>query len=320
MPSLSLILPSYNKADQIAETIDSVLKQSSKDWELLVVDDGSTDTTTEILSRLAGVDKRLRIFLNNNNRGANACRNQALRESTGFYIMYLDADDLLSSDCVQKRLAFMKAHPELDFAVFAMEVFKNVTGDQTSRWIPSKENALKRFLAHDLPWQTMQPIWKKNFVVDLGGYDESFLRLQDVEFHTRALLRNPSYEVVKGYIDCYYRISETRLNFNMEGLLSRWISSALQYCRKFYLILDAKDRNLLLGTIHATYMQLLVQKRRKTIDQEVFSRLESELFQIKELFGWSAIKQLILRTTRFYNLYFPRVPGINRILRISFLS
>ena len=103
---VSIIMPSYNTASYIQETVESVLKQTYTNWELIIVDDCSTDDTDDILATFT--DKRIRIYKNEKNSGAAVSRNKALREANGKWIAFLDSDDLWSKDKLEKQITFMK--------------------------------------------------------------------------------------------------------------------------------------------------------------------------------------------------------------------
>ena len=102
---VSIIMPSYNTALYIKETIQSVFEQTYTHWELLIVDDCSTDNTDEVLSEIN--DRRIRVFKNEKNSGAAVSRNKALREAKGQWIAYLDSDDLWMPEKLEKQIAFM---------------------------------------------------------------------------------------------------------------------------------------------------------------------------------------------------------------------
>ena len=99
-------MPSWNTATFIAESIQSVLDQTYTNWELLVVDDCSTDNTDEILASFH--DKRIKYMHNEKNSGAALTRNKALREAQGEWIAFLDSDDLWAPDKLEKQIAFMR--------------------------------------------------------------------------------------------------------------------------------------------------------------------------------------------------------------------
>lgn len=107
MEMVSIIMPSYNTGRFIKETIESVLAQTYPNWELLIVDDCSTDDTDEVVGAYLS-DERIRYFKNETNSGAAVSRNRALREAKGKWIAFLDSDDLWEPEKLQKQIAFMK--------------------------------------------------------------------------------------------------------------------------------------------------------------------------------------------------------------------
>lgn len=107
---VSIITPTYNCGRFIAETIDSVLSQSYGDWEMLIVDDCSTDNTKEIVEKYCAKDSRIKYCCLERNSGAAVARNRALRMAKGRWIAFLDSDDLWTPDKLEKQLAFMVAN------------------------------------------------------------------------------------------------------------------------------------------------------------------------------------------------------------------
>ena len=105
---VSIIMPSYNTASFIEETIQSVLNQTYTNWELIIVDDCSTDNTDEVLENIK--DSRIRYFKNDKNSGAAVSRNKALREAKGQWIAYLDSDDLWMPEKLEKQIHFMETN------------------------------------------------------------------------------------------------------------------------------------------------------------------------------------------------------------------
>lgn len=103
---VSIVMPSYNTEKYIADSIQSVLNQTYKNWELIIVDDCSTDNTDEIVQRYMS-DERIRYLKNDQNSGAAISRNKALREAKGRWIAFLDSDDLWQPDKLKLQIAFM---------------------------------------------------------------------------------------------------------------------------------------------------------------------------------------------------------------------
>ena len=104
---VSIIMPSYNTGRFIKETIESVLAQSYPHWELIIVDDKSTDNTDDAVSEYLG-DARIHYLKNEVNSGAAVSRNRALREAKGKWIAFLDSDDLWEPEKLEKQIRFMK--------------------------------------------------------------------------------------------------------------------------------------------------------------------------------------------------------------------
>lgn len=106
---VSIIMPSYNTARFISETVRSVLAQTYENWELIIVDDCSTDNTDEAVTPFL-CDKRIKYFKNEKNSGAAVSRNRALREAQGKWIAFLDSDDLWHREKLEKQIAFMESN------------------------------------------------------------------------------------------------------------------------------------------------------------------------------------------------------------------
>lgn len=106
---VSIIMPSFNTGKYITETIESVLAQSYKNWELIIVDDCSSDNTDEVVRTYLS-DDRIHYLKNEKNSGAAFSRNTALREAKGKWIAFLDSDDLWMPEKLEKQLSFMKTN------------------------------------------------------------------------------------------------------------------------------------------------------------------------------------------------------------------
>jgi len=113
-PLVSIIVPSYNSAYFLPETIESVLKQSYQNWEMLIVDDGSSDNTLSIAGQYAAKDNRIRVFsLGYNSARPAVPRNYGMRQAKGDYIAFLDSDDLWLTEKLQKQVAFLENNRDI---------------------------------------------------------------------------------------------------------------------------------------------------------------------------------------------------------------
>ena len=105
---VSIITPTYNSEEFVSETIDCIIAQTYQDWELLITDDCSTDSTRKIVREYVEKDSRIRLFTLEHNSGAGAARNNSLEHAGGRYIAFCDSDDRWTPDKLEKQLAFMQ--------------------------------------------------------------------------------------------------------------------------------------------------------------------------------------------------------------------
>ena len=209
-PIVTVVIPMFNNQDTICETLDSVVSQTLKNWEAICVDDGSTDKSVEVVERYIsehqGYDIKI-LCRECENKGGSVCRNIGGKAAKGDYLIFLDADDLLADSSLEKRVEVMKDE-KLQFAVFPMAAFVN--NDLSTATVYSRlyvREPLYFFASGFGTWQVTSPIIRKAFFDCLKGFDESFPRLQDVEFHIRAIVESGGqYLVMKDApADCFYR-------------------------------------------------------------------------------------------------------------------
>jgi len=315
-PIVSIVISTFNKAEYLSDTICSVINQTYNNWQLIIVDDFSTDDSVCLINSFLIKEPRIKLYVNTRNEGANYSRNFGIEHSDGEYIIFLDADDLLVDSCLFERVALMNRNPSCDFIVFTMGVFNKKIGDNLSLWLPNKKKALTDFLQHTLPWGIVQPIWRRRFLYELGGFDLRFKRMQDVELHTRSLLKeNVNFEVVIASPDCFYRIDEGRKNYAPVELLNRWVDSAALYIDTFYYpSVKLNCSNYLYGTFLKIYMQIIYNYRKNKISKDDFLFLESKLQGSLKPMSLNKFRKLIIKFSKIYNLYIIRIPGINWML------
>lgn len=210
MPRVSIIIPVHNREDLVVETLESVRAQTFGDWECVVVDDHSTDSSLAVAERYATEDRRFRAFsLPPEKHNANAARNLGFAKSTGEYIIFLDSDDLLAPWCLDSRLEVLHDNAGLDFCVFCGEAFQRTPGDmRVSGWGSQiEEPDLDQFLKARNPWLILHPMWTRAAACRVGPWDESLPSWQDWDFHVRALIKGLRYEKV-AVPDTYFRVKE----------------------------------------------------------------------------------------------------------------
>ena len=194
-PAVSIIIPSFNRESYVSQTLDSVCSQSSAAWECVIVDDGSTDQTKEIVKKYAKQDPRIKLYDRDRGpKGACTCRNIGVSLSKGEYLIFLDTDDLLEAHCIETRMAIMEADSSCDFAIFPSLLFRNEPNDLGLWWnIDKAVPELIRQFHQDAICQGTGVIWRKSAFLDIGQWDEKLHLWQDIDLFLRAYLNNLKY-------------------------------------------------------------------------------------------------------------------------------
>jgi len=123
---VSIIMPAYNAELYIKSAIESVIQQTYKNWELLITDDHSTDSTQQIVENYALLDRRIKLLVNSKNGGAGVARNNSIKAARGRYIAFLDADDQWLPEKLIKQIAFMQKNNY----VFTFTAYQKVEGNE----------------------------------------------------------------------------------------------------------------------------------------------------------------------------------------------
>jgi glycosyltransferase involved in cell wall biosynthesis len=186
-PKVSILIPCYNAGDWIEETVSSALDQDWPNCEVIVIDDGSSDRSPELLRKFS---TRVRVDCREN-RGGNQTRNELLERSTGDWIQFLDADDCLEPSKVRMQVETVRESPETD-VVYSPLIMENHEGEQVSRriWDPHDPTGNHDAWAYHLGWnltQTGGALFRRKSLVAVGGWNEAQPRCQDNELFFRLL-------------------------------------------------------------------------------------------------------------------------------------
>jgi glycosyltransferase involved in cell wall biosynthesis len=189
MPEVSIVIPAFNRANLIAETLESVMGQGFTNWECLIIDDRSSDDTPHIAKLYCEKDPRFRYFINCRLKGAQGARNMGLDLSAGEFVIFLDSDDLLASFCLQNRVDFARENPGQDFYCFETALFNKQPGDMPLLWnyLNKEVEDIVRFLRQDMPWHTSGVMWKKEVLLRLSGWDEKSRKLAGLGYSFASL-------------------------------------------------------------------------------------------------------------------------------------
>lgn len=236
MPILSIIVPVYNVEEYLDNCIQSILHQTYQDWELILVDDGSTDRSREICERFAAKDSRI-IVIHQNNQGQSVARNTGLDIATGAYITFVDSDDKIAADSYYSNLKILQNNLEIDFLQYPTS-FEH--GTDHSFIIEQKDELISGHKEIFLSWYNANPInkslWNKIFRREIilpfrfqkGRLHEDFLFLMElIPTVNTVCLSN---------IGLYYYFSRESSTLHTPSLQKDkdWVDAELEMLRQMY--------------------------------------------------------------------------------------
>ncbi|HZB24819.1 MAG TPA: glycosyltransferase, partial [Vicinamibacterales bacterium] len=186
-PIVSVVMPAYNVAPYLEAAVTSVLLQTYRDLELLIVDDGSTDGTSEIADRLRGRDPERILVIHQENRGLAGARNAALAASRGRILALLDSDDVWEPGFLAAQLAFLGERPSVDIVTANARFLGGLKHGQPVRPHPDRraEPTLATILADEEAVFIMSVIRRRVYET-LGGFNERFQTNEDYDYWLRA--------------------------------------------------------------------------------------------------------------------------------------
>lgn len=266
-PLVSIIIPTYNRAHLIGETLDSILDQSYNNWECIVVDDGSTDYTEELLAFFCERDSRIQYHHRPEDclKGANVCRNYGFELSKGEFINWFDSDDIMLPEKLKIQLnSLLEATPEKDFCVCKTYVFENTTDNILGlRHIDLySDKPFEDYLKMKIGWMTPSTLWRRSFLLKFESlFDEKLKAAQEWEFHLRALNRSINYIYLDEPLDLIRKHSlSITYNKNEEKRFWRYFLARLKIYRNGDMILN-KDSDKFLKTYLLNAFKKMVRER-----------------------------------------------------------
>ena len=220
-PLISCIVPVFNGVRYLAEALESILNQTYRPLEIIVVDDGSTDQTPAVIRRYSD---RIR-SIHQDNAGPAKARNRGLGESGGDFVAFLDADDLWHPEKLERQAARFRARPELDVCVTHVQNF----------WIPELEKEKVRLQNHrfaqPLPGYAMQALLARRSVFErVGRFDDSLRAADDTDWFLRAFEQGAVLEILPDVL-VHRRLHDKNLS-----------RSALAYSALLQVIKNSLDR------------------------------------------------------------------------------
>ena len=283
---MSIIIPVYNRYEFIGETLDSIIAQTYKNWECIVVDDGSTDYTVELMECYEISDPRIRFYSRPTSKpkGANACRNYGYALSKGSYVNWFDSDDLMKENFLEEKVQSFK--PGVDIVISKHELVSNegkfIREEKRTR--PS-ENLLKDYVCLGVSWYLPDPMYKRSFLENKELFDETLFRGQDRDFHIRRLIERPNIAFVDKFLTRYRQsISSISNDFSAEVVRSNY--DAVN--RQLNMVLVKESSN----EVKYFYLKDQLKKYPYLWKMEGISQTNFSLFRKLAFPGWNFVRWL----------------------------
>ena len=217
-PLVSVVMATYNRADVIGRAIDSILNQTYDNFEFIIVDDGCTDSTYEVLEKYAAKDKRI-ILLKQNNQGLAAARNAGADKAQGKYIAFMDDDDISVPNRLEKQVSFLEKYPDYDACTCGAQLV-NLNGEPINNKVNPLYNIdyfpVDQGPFNDGEWHpqcglgSTTCLTKKSFINCNGYRTADHLIIEDLDLTLRFLQRYKTAIIGGEYL---YLYTDPRINF-----------------------------------------------------------------------------------------------------------
>ncbi len=312
-PLFSVIMACYNSEPYIAEAIRSVLDQTISDWELIIVDDASTDNSYDLVKSFADNESRIKLIHAKSNQGPAAARNAAVENSNGKWLAILDADDIFFPNKLEKQKAFITSGREKKLVLLGTGVilFGDDAASEKKYIYPAASKKLKSnlFARKKFPPHSSMTYSSCAFKA-VGGFNVRYLRAQDHDLWLRlsvlgsfASLREP---LVK------YRLHPSRISVNacMKGFQQKTYGTAASVCRL------VRQQGMIDPSNNDSTFEELLSFIEKKYSNSMHKKLDALVLRLKNHIrsrSWLEVVYLILRHPLVLILF-----GLNKTSFFSF--
>lgn len=308
-PLVSIIIPTYNRAHLIWETLDSLLVQTYTSWECIVVDDGSNDNTGEVLKKYCDKDIRFQYHQRPSNRpkGANACRNYGFELSKGEYVNWFDDDDVMLEDFLKVKVAAFTTN--LNFVIVPGYYVNEELQDPKEIILNDEGNLYKEYCLWNLHIITNSVMFKKDFLHANNLYLNKITRGQELEFFSRLFfkIQKKSYKIINIPLFLYRQHSDTKSRKDINYVKSFKESHS-------YIFIENLKRGVLINDLDIInyYYRLLIEFFFRGLDNNHFDNSKYVLNQLILVLHITN-KKLSLELFVFGNILLLRNKGSYRI-------
>jgi glycosyltransferase involved in cell wall biosynthesis len=298
-PLVSVIIPTYNRAELITDALHSVESQTYDNWECIIVDDGSSDNTGEVVKEFIDRDKRFKLLFNKRKKGAQGARNTGLSAAMGKYISFFDSDDLMLPEKFSKQIRYLENNPLCDVCT----CYSYLLDDKNEIWGTYKWNTagniLKDLLSGSIYVDFNSPVIRKTVIDKIGFLDEDCPSYQEWDTHIR-LAGYAKYGTVPEFLVSYCMRSTGRISTDLRRELH---GLTYIYAKHKKLWIDNAGKDVYLLNIYSLSVRILREYKlaNKEMFQQEMSLLLPELMRVPSRIK---LKALIRRLWTLFKLPF----------------
>ncbi|WP_397362218.1 glycosyltransferase family 2 protein [Olleya sp. R77988] len=298
---ISIIIPIYNRAHLIEETLQSITAQTNTNWECIIVDDGSTDNTVKVTKSLIKTDDRYQLFIRPSNlkKGPSSCRNYAITKIKGDYIQFFDSDDVMHPEHLQQKREAIKDN---DFVICQLQDFKGDFDDSLFNTVKQSKikqtsNLFEDFASGIFPMMMVAPLWKATSLKPYLPIKEDLHILEDHELYARVLFKNKTCAIINKPL-IFYRIGASSSTNSFYKNVDYGLASYFE-AKKTVLRLSSSDN------IKLAILKMTLGFFRKSIAERNFKAAQDCLDFIKteKLPYNTTLKQKMSRIRFFYTIF-----------------
>lgn len=301
---VSVIIPVFNGATYVLRAIESVRHQTHRDCEIIVVDDGSTDGTKNLLKPLAESGEIIYVY--QENKGLAGARNTGLKYATGEYLKFLDCDDVLYPEQLKLQVDHLDAKPENVLSVTGYEIeFPSKRKKKIEPWLGG-DSQLARFIEGN-PCPVHIVLVRRSLVDKMGGFCEELKCSEDSDLWMRILIGGGRLEQIP-YIGCCYNMVEGSLSDSEDRMLPARVLCAERMNTKLQPMIDSLDRKILNSLLMTNFKVMhtcYLRNYSVTKHMPVALAVSRRIYEIKS--GWA-------------RRLFINIVGIRTIMLLNYLK
>ena len=229
-PLVSIIIPTFNRAHLIGETLNSVLAQTYTNWECIVVDDGSTDETDKVMADYCAKDQRFQYHHRPDNRlpGGNGARNHGLEITEGDFIIFFDSDDLMTTDHIKEKIKAL-INTNCDYVIAKTKNFNGIDAYLEGRYAKiTNELTAENYICQTINWLTPDVCIKTKLAKSIN-FIEDLRSGQEFNYFSKLVLKSVNATFVDEYLTLR-RIHENSIRSGLDSIIKKKVISAYTSC------------------------------------------------------------------------------------------